>query len=136
MTEGDYDYSHALRGIKALRERAEKAEAEAAAMREALTTVHGIIGESRGLDGWHRNGDIATWDEFEVVAEIDAALSTGAGKSTLALIEAGRKLAEMVRGLSEGGCIYAVNRRHADGETCDLCVALAAYERAEKGAGR
>ena len=30
-----------------------------------------ITHESRGIDGWHLNGDIATWDEFEEFEELE-----------------------------------------------------------------
>lgn len=43
------------------------------AMREAIKEAHtelstllDTINNSRGVDGWHLNGDIATWDEFEI----------------------------------------------------------------------
>ena len=34
-----------------------------------------IIYNSQGVAGWHRNGDVATWDEFEAVAELEAAIA-------------------------------------------------------------
>jgi hypothetical protein len=37
-------------------------------LRHAERLLEGIMqlmDGSQGLDGWHRNGDIATWDEFE-----------------------------------------------------------------------
>lgn len=48
-------------------------ESEIDAMREAIKEAHtelskllDIINNSRGVAGWHLNGDIATWDEFEI----------------------------------------------------------------------
>lgn len=37
---------------------------------EALNGILAIVGDSHGVAGWHLNGDIADWREFE---EIDAA---------------------------------------------------------------
>lgn len=36
-------------------------------MREALQGFLNIVSESRGVDGYHLNGDIAEWDEFPEV---------------------------------------------------------------------
>ena len=43
------------------------------AMREAIKDAHtelsnllDIINDSRGVSGWHLNGNVATWDEFEI----------------------------------------------------------------------
>jgi len=57
--------------------------AQQAKQREAklLKVVHSfndLISESRGVDGFHKNGDIATWDEFDLVNEIGEALQEGA----------------------------------------------------------
>lgn len=41
-------------------------------IREALAGMLAIVGESRGGDGYHLNGDIAEWDEFP---EVEAALA-------------------------------------------------------------
>lgn len=72
----------------ALREREEvlaerdtiRAELERA--RAGLAAVEALIDESRGVDGLHRNGDLATWDELrtggryeEWLRDFDAALS-------------------------------------------------------------
>lgn len=38
---------------------------------EILGTIMGIVNESDGVSGWHLNGDIATWDEFDVIGEIE-----------------------------------------------------------------
>ena len=32
----------------------------------ALKVYEGIVAESRGVDGWHLNGDIAEWGEFDL----------------------------------------------------------------------
>jgi hypothetical protein len=42
--------------------RSEKAE-----LIEALRGMLDIVKESRGVDGFHLNGDLADWDEFHVV---------------------------------------------------------------------
>lgn len=44
-------------------------------IREALAGVLAIVGESRGVDGYHLNGDIAEWDEFPEVEAARAALA-------------------------------------------------------------
>lgn len=47
----------------------------------ALDIYEGIVANSRGVDGWHLNGDIAEWDEFEL-PEIEKSVLT-AGDSGL-----------------------------------------------------
>ena len=37
--------------------------------KEALEGILTIVNESKGIDGFHLNGDIATWDEFEEEVE-------------------------------------------------------------------
>ena len=41
---------------------------------EMLEWVQALTNESQGVVGWHLNGNIAEWDEFEQVAQIDAIL--------------------------------------------------------------
>jgi len=41
---------------------------------EMLEWVQALTNESQGVAGWHLNGNIAEWDEFEEVAHIDAIL--------------------------------------------------------------
>ncbi len=43
-------------------------------IREALAGVLAIVDESRGVDGYHLNGDIAEWGEFPEVEAARAAL--------------------------------------------------------------
>ena len=43
---------------------------------EALEGLLGVIGESRGGSGYHLNGEIAEWDEFQEVYDAAAALDT------------------------------------------------------------
>lgn len=47
-----------------------------AAYREALAKVNGIIENSQGVTGWHLNGDVATWDEFEETGQIASLLAS------------------------------------------------------------
>ena len=42
---------------------------------EALEGLLGVIGESRGVSGYHLNGEIAEWDEFQEVYDATAALA-------------------------------------------------------------
>jgi predicted RNase H-like nuclease (RuvC/YqgF family) len=50
----------------------EKAEKLAKPVRDFLD----IVNESRGIDGWHRNGDILLWEQCEQIAEIEDALAS------------------------------------------------------------
>ena len=40
----------------------------------ALEGLLGIVQESTGVAGWHLNGDVAGWDEFEEVRAAEEAL--------------------------------------------------------------
>jgi len=40
-----------------------------------------IIYDSQGVAGWHMNGALATWDEFEDVAALEAAISKAEGST-------------------------------------------------------
>lgn len=44
-------------------------------IREALAGMLAIVDESRGVEGYHLNGDIAEWDEFPEVEAARAALA-------------------------------------------------------------
>lgn len=44
-------------------------------IREALAGMLAIVEESRGVDGYHLNGDTAEWDEFPEVEAARAALA-------------------------------------------------------------
>lgn len=46
------------------------------ALVEALEGLLGVIDESRGVSGYHLNGEIAEWDEFQAVHDATAALAT------------------------------------------------------------
>ena len=48
--------------------------AAAPEMFEALKTMLMFIKESSGIAGWHENGQVATWDEFDVVKDIETAI--------------------------------------------------------------
>lgn len=41
----------------------------------ALKGFISIVSESRGVDGYHLNGNVAEWDEFEEVADAEAAIA-------------------------------------------------------------
>ncbi|MGY3911035.1 hypothetical protein ACW5XW_08250 [Aeromonas piscicola] len=47
---------------------------------EALNGVMGVMNNSEGVVGWHRNGDIATWGE--VLPEVAAALEFAEGEQS------------------------------------------------------
>lgn len=36
---------------------------------EKLDHLYSIMSESQGVAGWHKNGDIALWDEFPILTE-------------------------------------------------------------------
>ena len=40
----------------------------------ALGGLLAIVGDSNGVDGYHLNGDLATWDEFEEIEIAETAL--------------------------------------------------------------
>lgn len=48
---------------------------EIARLREALEGFIGLINESHGVAGFHLNGDIAEWDEFDLINQAQAALA-------------------------------------------------------------
>jgi len=70
-------------------------EAECAALRILIADVQNLMYESRGVDGWHLNGEIALWDEFEITAEIALALDEKHSMG-LALMERVRRLEAVV----------------------------------------
>ncbi|MFQ1795881.1 hypothetical protein ACK37G_15240 [Aeromonas veronii] len=47
---------------------------------EALNGVQGVMNNSQGVTGWHKNGDIATWDEL--LPEVAAALEFVEGEQS------------------------------------------------------
>lgn len=47
---------------------------------EALNGVQGVMNNSQGVVGWHKNGDIATWDEL--LPEVSAALEFVEGEQS------------------------------------------------------
>lgn len=47
---------------------------------EALNGVLGVMNNSQGVTGWHKNGDIATWDEL--LPEVAAALEFVEGEQS------------------------------------------------------
>ena len=40
--------------------------AENAELRKAVEWLRVLMSESRGVDGYHLNGDVALWDEFDI----------------------------------------------------------------------
>ncbi|MGT4673724.1 hypothetical protein ACO2CR_06965 [Aeromonas caviae] len=49
-------------------------------LREALNGVLGVMNNSQGVVGWHKNGDIATWDEL--LPEVATALEFVEGEQS------------------------------------------------------
>jgi hypothetical protein len=67
-------YTHRLR-IQALeKELEEERRRNNDCLREVLENLRSIISESKGVVGWHLNGDIAEWDEFGYPERIDEVL--------------------------------------------------------------
>lgn len=46
----------------------------------ALEALMRIVSNSNGVSGWHRNGDIAGWDEFDEINMAIAALAKAKGE--------------------------------------------------------
>lgn len=46
---------------------------------EALKGLLNIVAESRGIDGFHLNGNVAEWGEFEEVESANAAIAKATG---------------------------------------------------------
>ena len=90
----------------------DSSQSHAAQMREALESVDGVIRESRGVDGWYLNGDIATWGELGLDSEVANALSATPTQAeqryaaAVAVVEAAPKRDEL---------------RHLYWETCKTC---------------
>jgi len=53
----------------------ESLKAENEKLRGLLQRVIDVVYESEGVSGYHLNGDIASWGEFEVFNEIEQALN-------------------------------------------------------------
>lgn len=66
--------------LHALEDAAEKLEETSADLLEALKGLLEIVSESRGVTGFHLNGDVAPWSEFaEDTEAADAAISRATG---------------------------------------------------------
>ena len=55
-------------------------EAKVKLLREALDNLLHIVDSSNGVVGWHMNGNVAEWDEFEDVEEARRILAETEGK--------------------------------------------------------
>jgi hypothetical protein len=90
----------------------ELAELEVAAMRLAIEGVLAIIRESCGVAGWHLNGEIAAWSEFNYPEELEAAIDNEAGLALLTHLR--RVTAERdwlrERAKKAGSCIFSEER--------------------------
>ncbi len=76
-------YDCACKTEAAYKSKLTQANQQLAEMREALEAVAALINESKGVDGLHLNGDVATWEELrtggrfeEWLLKFDAALSS------------------------------------------------------------
>jgi hypothetical protein len=118
---GDYGWSPAYQDVLDLRNEyestkvaLEKAEADAAAMRQAckaarhsLTTVHGLVATDK--IGEFDPGLKFTIDEQNVISEIDSALATDAGARVLAVVEAVKTLSDKLTDEEIGNGVDMLN---------------------------
>lgn len=63
-------HESAIAEIEVLRQERDKLRARVAELEAALQGMLDIVADSRGVAGYHLNGDTAEWDEFD---EVDAA---------------------------------------------------------------
>ncbi len=77
-----HDWSPAMISLATIHDTAQRLkvalEQEQAVMGEmakALTGMQAVVAESAGIDGWHLNGALANWDEFDFVADAATALA-------------------------------------------------------------
>lgn len=78
----DYARANIARAVAPLQAEIERQQAEIERM--ALRGTLDIVRNSRGVAGYHMNGNVADWGEFEEVDAADAALSRIKGETTLA----------------------------------------------------
>ena len=55
---------------------------EVSMLKELIQGVDNIVHDSIGVAGYHNNGDIASWDEFEEIVEIQDALTNNQASET------------------------------------------------------
>ena len=58
-----------MRQLTAKGNRIERLEDERLELIKAIESFLDLVGDSHGVAGYHLNGDIAEWDEFECVGE-------------------------------------------------------------------
>lgn len=58
-----------MRQLTAKENRIERLESERLELLKALESLLDVTADSKGVSGYHLNGDIAEWDEFECVGE-------------------------------------------------------------------
>ena len=58
-----------MRQLTAKGNRIERLEDERLELIKAIESFLDLVGDSHGVSGYHLNGDIAEWDEFECVGE-------------------------------------------------------------------
>ncbi|HHA1772792.1 TPA: hypothetical protein ACOEBO_001485 [Enterobacter cloacae] len=69
LAESQREFRAADATIENLQMQVEKLAAENAALNSVIEAVRGVANESIGIAGWHKNGEIATWEE--ILPEID-----------------------------------------------------------------
>lgn len=73
FVHGDYD---SIKRVQALIFENERLLKDVEALSDALQGLLNIVSDSSGVAGYHLNGNIADWDEFEEVENAEVALST------------------------------------------------------------
>jgi len=69
-----------LQMIDALKSQLTSAQATSTRLREALSKFLSLVSESRGVEGFHLNGEIAEWGEFEFIELAQQAIASSEGK--------------------------------------------------------
>ena len=67
--------------IERKNEEIKRLKAKSDEMFEVLENILAIMNESRGVAGWHLNGNIASWDELELRDAVASAIEKACGKS-------------------------------------------------------
>lgn len=106
--------------------RADETEAASAAMRVRLEHLVGMSDESTGITGFHLNGAVMAWDEYEIDKD-RAALTSNAGQSLLdahakAIAERDAEIKRLeLRAASAIAALYAQCQEHENNCCADWC---------------
>ncbi len=73
--------------VERLRARNERLEAVAKAASLGAESVRELMSNSRGVDGYHRNGDIAEWEEIEAGGRLECIAEFNALEAALSALK-------------------------------------------------